>query len=188
MLQRSACLTACACLVLMSACASRPAPYEPGPYEPARRTDQEKVETLHFEIEIAAPVERVWEVMFSEAGYTQWTEPFMPGSTFVGDWSEGSKMWFVSQGQSGMVAEIDAHRPLEVLSIKHIGIVNLGAEDTTSESVRGWAPTFEIYRFRSVPGGTVVSVEQDSFQIYVGMMNNTWPKALAVLKELSEAA
>ncbi len=59
-------------------------------------------------------------------------------------------------------------------------------EDTTSEAVKGWAPPYENYWFASVPGGTVVTVEQDVFAGGAGYMQSTWPRALAVLAALCE--
>ena len=53
--------------------------------------------------------------------------------------------------------------------------------------MRSWAPSYENYRFASVPGGTVVTVEHEVLVSYEGYMRHMWPKALAALKSLCEA-
>lgn len=59
---------------------------------------------LHFTIIIEAPQEEVWEAMLAEDTYRKWTEPFMPGSHYVGDWSEGSKILFLAPREEGQVS------------------------------------------------------------------------------------
>jgi hypothetical protein len=61
-----------------------------------------------------------------------------------------------------------------------------GREDTESEAVRAWAPAYENYTFRSTPGGTKVEVDMDITEEWAQMMRDTWPRALARLKALSE--
>ncbi|MEM7203305.1 MAG: SRPBCC domain-containing protein [Planctomycetota bacterium] len=195
-------LTATALLLGLSACATAPESTTPAAMgeAPAATTPSvaaaspqnaavEKVDvtTLEFETEIARPVAQVWDAMFSRDGYTQWTAPFMAGSYFEGSWAEGERIHFLAPGGSGMVAEIAANRPHEFLSIKHLGYVVNGVEDLTSEGVRSWAPAYENYRFRSVPGGTVVMVEHEVMTSVEGYMGAVWPKALAALKSMCEA-
>lgn len=167
--------------IAASSCASAPES------NPAPADEGSEIETLEFEIEIAAPVEKVWDVMFSPEGYTQWTAPFGAGSTFEGSWSEGERIRFLGPGETGMLAEIAANRTHEFVSIRHLGFVVGGVEDTTSDEVRSWAPAYENYRFTSVPGGTVVSVEQEVLAGYESFMQEIWPKALAALQSLCEA-
>lgn len=171
---------ACALAAGLSSCASAPVPAPP----PAVGAGE--VETLVFEAEIAAPVEKVWDVMFSPDGYTQWTAPFFEGSYFEGSWAQGERIHFLAPGGSGMVAEIAVNRPHELVSIEHIGFVVDGVEDTTSDAVRSWAPAYETYRFASVPGGTVVTVEQDVLAGSEDSMRQAWPRALAALTSLCE--
>lgn len=86
-----------------------------------------------------------------------------------------------------MAAEIAQNRKNEFISIRHLGFISNGVEDTTSESVRAWAPAYENYTFISVPEGTKLLVELDVYSEWEQYMNEAWPKALALLKQLSEA-
>ena len=147
-----------------------------------------KVKRIQFSVTIEAPVEEVWEVMFSAETYTQWTEAFAEGSYFEGSWSEGSRIRFLVPPGDGMVAEIAENRPHELMSIRHLGIVTKGVEDTESEAVRDWAPAYENYTFTSVPGGTKVTVDQDVTEDFEQSMRETWSKAFERLKVLCEAS
>lgn len=178
-------------VIVLSSCASTPEPDSRPAGEAAETaepaTTAGKAKTLVFETEIAAPVEKVWEIMLSPEGYAQWTAPFHVGSHFEGSWSEGERIHFLAPGGSGMVAIIDKNRRHEFISIRHIGFVVNGVEDTTSEAVQDWAPAFENYRFASVPGGTRLTVELEVLADWEEFMIDTWPTALAALESLCEA-
>ena len=148
------------------------------------------MEKLNFSIEMNATKEKVWNTMLEDKTYRIWTEAFTPGSHYIGDWSKGSKILFLGPGQNGemggMVSRIKENKLHEFLSIEHLGIVQDGKEDTTSEAVKGWAGAHENYTFAENNGVTTVTVEMDSNEEYSEMFNGMWPKALQKLKELAE--
>lgn len=144
---------------------------------------------LKFSIIINAPQAKVWETMLNDATYRIWTEAFMQGSYFVGDWSEGSKILFLAQGEtgaSGMVSRIKENRPHEYISIEHLGMVENGKEDLTSDAAKEWAGALENYAFKELNGKTELMIDTDSNEEYTEMFNDMWPKALQKLKELAE--
>lgn len=148
------------------------------------------MDKLHFSIIINAPKEKVWNTMLGEDSYREWTDVFMPGSHYAGDWNKGSKILFLAPGETGkmggMVSRIKENRPYEYISIEHIGIVQEGKEDTSSESVKGWAGALENYTFKEKDGTTEVLVDMDTAEDHKEMFQNIWPKALQKLKELAE--
>ena len=146
---------------------------------------------LHFEIVINAPKEKVWETVVGKESYSEWTAPFSSSpSYFEGTWEKGSKMKFLSKDEQGkmggMLSEIAENKPGEFLSIKHVGMIMNGVEDTESENVKKWAPAFENYALREEGGGTKFIVDIDVAEEWVEMFNDMWPKALEKLKEISE--
>ena len=147
------------------------------------------MDKLKFSITINAPKAKVWDTMLNDVTYRVWTEAFMQGSYYVGDWSEGSKILFLASretGDSGMVSRIKENRLYEYISIEHLGMVENGKEDTTSDAVKEWAGVLENYTFNDVNGNTELQVEMDSNEEYSEMFNGMWPKALKKLKELAE--
>jgi uncharacterized protein YndB with AHSA1/START domain len=148
------------------------------------------MQKLHFSIIIDAPKEKVWNTMLDEKTYQSWTDAFMPGSHYVGDWSEGSRMLFLAPDKtgkmSGMVSRVREISPPEHVSVEHIGIVQEGKEDTSSEAVKSWAGTHEDYTLKDIRGKTEVLVDMDSDDENREMFQNVWPKALKKLKDLVE--
>lgn len=146
------------------------------------------MKTLEFSVVIDADRETVWNTMLTLDTYEKWTTPFCEGSTYEGSWDEGARIRFLAPGGHGMVSVIAENRPFEFVSIKHLGEIKNGVEDTESEEVRNWAPAFENYHFTDLGGSTEVKVVMDTLPGYEAFMNNAWPKAFALLKSLSEAA
>jgi len=87
-----------------------------------------------------------------------------------------------------MLSEIAQIRENEFLSIRHVGVVANGVEDTTGEAVRAWAPAWENYTLIRVPEGTRLVVELEIPDEWAGFMGESWPRALKTLKELCESA
>jgi len=146
---------------------------------------------LHFSMLINAPKDKVWHAMLDDQPYREWTNAFNEGSHYKGSWEKGSKILFLgpdpNTGQEGgMVSRIFENRPYEFISIEHLGIVQNGVEDTTSEAARKWAPAFENYTFKDRAGATEVLVDIDVEDEYVQMFSEMWPKGLRKLKELAE--
>ena len=148
------------------------------------------MEKKEYKINISAPRERVWEVLWDDASYRAWTAAFAEGSKVETDWTEGSKVLFLDNNNQGMVSRIEKNKPNEFMSIKHLGIVKDGVEDYDSEESRKWGESFENYTLKPVNGGTELVVDMTAnaipkeFETYFA---EAWPKALNKLKELAEA-
>lgn len=141
---------------------------------------------IQFTTTINAPVSEVWRFMLGSESYKRWATAFMEGSYFDGSWDQGATIRFLATSGDGMVSEIAENRAHEFISIRHLGFIANGVEDTTSEAVRAWAPAYENYTFISVPEGTKLLVELHVSGEWEQYMNEAWPKALALLKQLSE--
>jgi uncharacterized protein YndB with AHSA1/START domain len=142
---------------------------------------------IQFTTIIHAPVARVYELMIGPESYQDWTSAFAEGSCYEGSWAQGQRIRFLSPSGEGMVAEIAENRPHQFISIRHLGFVAQGVEDTESDAARAWAPAYENYSFEAVSEGTRLVVDQDITDEFESYMNEAWPKALARLKALSEA-
>jgi uncharacterized protein YndB with AHSA1/START domain len=142
---------------------------------------------LTFSTTIYAPKELVWRTMLKDETYRKWTTAFQEGSYAVTDWKPGSKALFLAPDGSGMVSRVAEHRPNEFLSLEHLGVVKNGVEDTTSAEVKKWAGARENYTLRENSGSVTLTIEMDTADSYTQYFEETWPKALAALKELAES-
>jgi Activator of Hsp90 ATPase homolog 1-like protein len=142
---------------------------------------------IQFSINISAPVSVVFQTMLDSESYRDWTTAFAEGSYYEGSWLQGEKIKFMAPSGGGMVSEIAEHRKDEFISIRHLGFINNGVEDTESEAIRAWAPAYENYTFIKTADGTKLVIDQDITEEFEQYISEAWPKALQRLKELCEA-
>lgn len=141
------------------------------------------MEKIHLERTFEAPPEKVWELIVDPDQYREWTAAFSPGSEFIGSWEKGSKIRFVAADSSGtmngMLSEIAESIWPEYISLRHLGLLVDGVEDTDSPMARKWTPAYENYRFRRTPeGGCVFEVDQDIPEDALDEFTESWEKAL----------
>ncbi|HEY9260862.1 SRPBCC domain-containing protein [Chitinophaga sp.] len=145
------------------------------------------MEKLTFNTSINAPRNRVWEILWGEQTYPAWTAVFAEGSKMETDWQVGGRTLFVNGENNGMVSTIAAKVPNEYLSFKHLGYIENGVEDFSSDKVKAWAGSLENYTLKDADGQTAVLVEVDIDEEYKDYFLNAFPKALDKVKELAEA-
>ncbi len=148
---------------------------------------------LQFKVSINAPVTKVYDIMLginNKSTYEQWTSLFNPTSTYEGTWEKGSKMLFVGvddKGEKGgMVSRIAENIPNRSVSIQHYGLLKADKEITEGPDVEKWANGYENYAFEESNGSTTVTVELDCTDDFADYFNQTYPNALARLKEICE--
>ncbi len=146
---------------------------------------------LHFNIDIHATPERIWDCIVTDAPYREWTAAFHPGSHFVGGWQLGDQIRFLGPDDNGdlrgMVAEIAASDHPQHISIRHLGFVFNDVVDTTSPAVTSWAPAYENYFIEPLGNSTTrFSVTLEGMDEMAEMFEGIWPKALELLKQVAE--
>ena len=149
------------------------------------------MEKLTYSVTISAPVQEVWTTMLNDATYREWTSVFNSDSYFEGDWSRGSEIRFLGPdgdgSLAGMIATVEENRPNELISLRYIGQIVNGEDDTTSEAAQAFMGAHEKYAFSAAGGVTRVDVELDSEDEFVAMFDEAWPLALEKLKDMVEA-
>jgi uncharacterized protein YndB with AHSA1/START domain len=145
------------------------------------------MKTLRFETDIRASREQVWRTMLEQDSYRIWTAEFTAGSYYEGSWEQGQRIRFLSPDGGGMSAVIEENRPFEYLSVRHLGEIRDGVDDTESDAVKSWAgEAFERYTLREENGITHLEVTCDVTPDCEAMMNDMWARALKRLKTLIE--
>jgi hypothetical protein len=144
-----------------------------------------------YAITINAPKDQVWKTMLDDATFREWASAFNPGTYFEGSWEQGSEIRFLGPDPetgklAGMFSRIHENRPNAFVSIAHLGFIDDGNVDTTSDLVKQWAPAYENYTFQDKDGGTEVLVDIDVLEDYLPFYEDAWPRALQNLKALAE--
>jgi uncharacterized protein YndB with AHSA1/START domain len=142
---------------------------------------------LTFSIDIKAPKEKVWNSLWDDENYQKWTTPFCEGSYTISDWNEGSKIFFLGPGGSGMNSKIDVKKPFDTMSFKHYGEVKDFKELPETEITKAWAGSEERYDLTEKNGITTVTASVDIVESHADFFNSAFPKALQIVKELAES-
>lgn len=147
---------------------------------------------INLDITINASCEAVWDAIVNDANYRLWASVFEPSSYFEGGWNKGDTIRFLGTNEKGekegMVSEIAESIYPQYISIKHLGYIANGIDDTTSEEIRKWAPAFENYTMEKLgENKTLFKLDMDVTDEFFDMFMELWPKALAKLKEVCEA-
>ncbi|MBZ0202470.1 MAG: SRPBCC domain-containing protein [Ignavibacteria bacterium] len=141
---------------------------------------------LNFSIEINAPKEKIWNVLLQDETYRKWTSAFCEGSYAEGNWDEGSKMIFTSQQGEGMLSRIKLHRPNEIITMEHYGMLKNNVEDLESDEAKKWSGSEETYILEPSGSGVKLKVEVDVEDEYAEWFKKAWETALDKVRELSE--
>ncbi len=140
---------------------------------------------LRFTLTIAAPRERVWQILWSDATYPKWTSAFSEGSRAESDWQLGSKVHFLAAEGGGMIARIAEKIEDETMVFEHLGEIKKDGSEVYDQS---WSGAQESYFLTDAKwGGTDLRVELDTIEDWEDYMKETFPKALNLVRELSQA-
>lgn len=134
-----------------------------------------------FNVKINAPREKVWDVLWNDKTYSQWTQPFSQGSYAKTDWKEGSEIFFMAPDDNGMYGIIEEKKKPKRMVFKHLGEIQKG-----QNVKKDWDNVMEIYELNEENGTTNLKVSIDLDTEYEDFFDKIFPKALENLKNLSE--
>lgn len=138
-----------------------------------------------YSVEIKADREKIWDVLWKEGTYRDWTSAFSAGSHMVAeDLAQGSKVQFLDPNGAGMYSVVEEHIPGRSLVFKHLGEIRNGEEQPAEKS--NWSGAREIYTLTGTDGVNKLDVDIDISGEEATMFDTVFPKALARVKELAE--
>lgn len=144
------------------------------------------METLSYEIVINAPKQKIWDILWGEKTYREWTQFFGGGSVMRSDWKVNGKTYFLDENGDGMVSTIDSLEEPDHIIFKHLGIINEGIEDTQSKKISEWNGAYEKYILIDLEGKTKLHAEVQTEKEFRDLMNEGFEKGLEIIKNLAE--
>lgn len=145
------------------------------------------MKNLSFTIHINATKERVWNSLWQDEHYRDWTSVFSEGSHFVADeWSEGSKVLFLNNTGAGMVSRIARLVPYELISFRHLGEYKNGQEDYSKAKEQNWEDGLETYILKENGNSTELTAELGMPEEFAAYFEQVFPSALQKVKAIAE--
>ena len=143
--------------------------------------------TFNYEIIISAPIQKVWDLLWSPETYPEWTQFFMAGSQFKSDWLVDGTTYFLDARENGMISTIKSlNEPTEVI-FSHLGMVKNGVVDTTTVNTLEWSGAEEKYFLREIDSNTTeLRAEVHSTRDMESMMDKGFNQGFEVLRKLAE--
>ncbi|MGQ0562941.1 MAG: SRPBCC family protein [Gemmatimonadota bacterium] len=141
---------------------------------------------LHFSVDIDAPRKDVWQVLWNDDTYREWTSVFAPRSHAISDWKEGSRIQFLDGEGHGLDSVIEKLVPNEFMSFKHLAEIHDGEVQPLDERTSQSSGGLENYTLTERDGVTTVTVDLEAPEEYVDMFSEMFPPALQRLKEITE--
>ena len=139
-----------------------------------------------FETIIDAPAKKVWDVLWSDKTYRDWTSVFSEGSYAESDWNEGSKIYFLTPEGDGMYSIIEKKIPNKLMVFKHLGVLKAKKEVPLDEESKKWTGAKEIYDLVEEGKKTILTASVDLMADFEAFFAETFPKALERVKKLAE--
>jgi len=144
------------------------------------------MEQLVFSTNIQASASHVWDVLWDDTTYRQWTAAFHAGSYAVSDWKEGDKIHFLTSSGRGMYGVIEKKTENVFISFKHIGELKDFEEQPLDEATMKWSGAHENYTLTEMNGHTELSVSFDAGNDFADFFKDVFPKALDIIKSIAE--
>jgi predicted 3-demethylubiquinone-9 3-methyltransferase (glyoxalase superfamily) len=146
---------------------------------------------INLSTTINAPKQYIWKAIVDPHFYKIWTKVFMSTSYYEGGWKKGDTIRFLAIGKEGkkegMISEIAESDFPNYISIKHLGYIWDGVDDTTSDAITSWAPAYENYSLKTISvNQTLFEVDMDVEDSHYEMMLIQWPQAMEEIKKIAE--
>ena len=144
------------------------------------------METYKFNININAPKQKVWDVLWEEAMYSQWSSVFNEGADGVPDLKEGRKLLFLDADNHDLMSKVGTRIENSQMTFKYLGEAVSGVEYPANQEIEQWKGTTESFTLNENNGVTELKVEVSATDEYKDYFHTVFPKALKMVKQLAE--
>ncbi len=140
------------------------------------------LKTISFSIQIHSKREKIWAVLWNPKSYQEWTSVFSEGSHYNGEMKQGNTIHFLGKDGGGLSSKIEKIIENEQMVFTHQKELRNGVETDSS-----WERAKEIYYLKKdSETSTELQVIIDVTTDMESYFNDIFPKALAIIKQISE--
>ncbi len=138
---------------------------------------------LHFEVEIHAAKEKVWDTLWRDETLRQWAGIIDPGTHMVGDLKEGNEIQFISGNGYGVTSLVEKLKQGELLLLRHSADMQ---DNGKQEREKEWTGGEESYSLIEKDGTTILTVTFGVPPKLEEYFKLNYPKALERVRLLAE--
>ncbi len=138
---------------------------------------------MQFSVEIHATKERVWDTLWQDETFREWTGIIDPGTHMVGDLKEGNEIQFISGNGYGVTSLVEKLTANEFLLLRHSADTQ---EEGKREREKEWTGGAESYSLAEKNGTTTLTAAFDVPPGLEDYFKVSYPKALEQVKVLAE--
>lgn len=143
---------------------------------------------ISVERKINAPAQKVWNTLWTKETYEAWTKHFSPGSSMQSDWKINGRTYFTDASKkNGMVSTIIKMDEPSAIVFKHIGTLQNGEEDVSSDEAKSFAGALESYHLTEEDNATILHGSVETSAEYEEMMRNGFEKGFEEVKRMAES-
>lgn len=140
------------------------------------------LKTLSYSINIESTKENIWDVLWNPKTYRKWTNVFIEGSHYKGELKQGNIIQLLGKDGNGMSSLIEKLVENEQMVFAHLKEVKNGVETDST-----WQSAKEVYCLKKQNDtATELQVLMDFTPDMEDYFNKIFPKALAIVKQISE--
>lgn len=145
------------------------------------------MKNIDFTIFIYASASKVWEALWQDANYREWTSVFSEGSYAVTDqWKTNTIVEFLNHSHEGMYALIRVHEPHVQMTFKYLGEIKNGTRIPFPINPAQEYEGTESYLLLPDDTGTQLQVEIVGPEEYIEFFKTIFPQGLQKVKEIAE--
>ncbi len=138
---------------------------------------------VQFSIEIKAPKEKVWNTLWDDKTFRDWSGIIDEGTHIVGELKAGNEVQFISSAGYGVTSLVDKLEPNKFLLLRHKSDT---MENGEQEREKEWTGGTESYSLAEKAGITILTAEMDMPPEQEELFKDIFPKALQRVKVLAE--
>ena len=139
---------------------------------------------IQCKIEIEAPKETVWAVLWNDRTFRQWAGVIDEGTYLQGALNQGSEVQFISENNGyGVTSQVSILEPGSFVLFKHLADTkDYGLFDREKQ----WTGASESYALSEADGVTSLTITSLVPEELEGTFKEKLPQALAVIKSLAQ--
>ncbi len=140
------------------------------------------LKTISFSVNIDSDRKKIWSILWDPKSYEKWTSVFCEGSHYKGELKQSNTIQFLGKDGGGMTSYIEKLIENEQMVFAHQKELKGGVE---TEAL--WQGAREIYHLKKeTETRTELQVILDVSPDMESYFNDVFPKALTIVKQLSE--